>query len=149
MCLRITKNKKNYLQYAERYAPALAELEQRADQFYKLIHKDAEAFTEVMFAYKVPKDDPDRDEILQKALVHATAAPAETARTAVSTLKVIKDLQPIIHSSVMSDFEVAVQMLGAAVRAAIANMKINLQSLKDQTVRKRFEDEIANFEQEI
>ena len=149
MCVRITKDKKNYQQHGDRYVDALERLGRHTSELYSLIQKDAEAFAEVMSAYKISKDSPEREQAIQSGLVCATEVPAKTAEAAVEALRVVKELQTIIHSAVASDFEVAVQMLRSSTHGAIANMRINLKDIKDGHIREKYENAIRSFEQNL
>lgn len=149
MAIRITKDKKNYQQHAERYADALDRLAPYTSALLELIDADAEAFNRVMAAYKIPKDSPDRDAAIQDALIRATEIPSRTANYAADALRVVEELRSMIHPNVASDLQVGLQMLRSSVRGAIANMRINLTDVKDPDVRIRYEDMIVSWEQVI
>src|SRR3989441_7231566 len=61
MAIGITKDKKNYLQYAERYADALDRLAPYRSTLLELVDADSEAYSRVMAAYKLPKGSSERD----------------------------------------------------------------------------------------
>jgi formiminotetrahydrofolate cyclodeaminase len=146
MAIRITKDKKDYQQYASRYFNALDQLSRHTSTLLELIDADSEAFSRVMAAYKLPKNSEDRDHAIQAALLHATETPSRTGSSAVESLKILEELKTIIHANVASDFQVGLQMLRSSLRGAIANMRINLGDLKDSGARSRFEDMIASWE---
>src|SRR5438552_9073057 len=56
MSIRITKEKKDYMQYAERYADALDRLAPYTATLLELVDADSEAYSRVMAAYKLPKE---------------------------------------------------------------------------------------------
>jgi formiminotetrahydrofolate cyclodeaminase len=146
MAIRITKDKKNFVQYAERYADTMDRLAPYTSALMELIDADSEAFNLVMSAYKLPKDSSNRDDAIQKALIRATEIPSRTAHYSAEALRVLEDLRSIIHPNVTSDMQVALQMLRSAVRGAVANMRINLGEVKDADSRIRYEDMITGFE---
>jgi glutamate formiminotransferase / formiminotetrahydrofolate cyclodeaminase len=149
MAIRLTKNKKSFVQHAERYLDALDRLAPYRSALLELIDADAEAFNRVMAAYKISKESPERDTAIQKALIRATEIPSRTANCSAEAMKVLEDLRSIVHPNVASDMQVALTMLRSAIRGAVANMRINLGDVKDSDERLRYEDMIAGFEQAL
>src|SRR5262249_19409635 len=138
MAIGITKGKKNYQEYVQRYTKALDELAQYRKILLELVDADSDAYAQVMAAYKLPKDSPDREKRIQDALVGATSVPSRTAQCAVEALRICEDLRPVIHPNVTSDFEVAVHMLRSAIKGGIANIRINLASIKSLQVHTQY-----------
>jgi formiminotetrahydrofolate cyclodeaminase len=149
MAIRITKEKKNYLQYAERYSDALDRLAPYASTLLELVDADSESFESVLEAFKLPKGSVEREKAVQEGLIRATEIPARTANCASEALKVLEDLRAIIHINVAADLQVGMQMLRSSLRSAIANMRTNLTSVKDAEVRVRYEDLIVGWEQTL
>src|SRR2546422_2140634 len=110
MAIQITKEKKNYQQYAERYAAALDRLSRHSSELLTLVDRDSEAYKRVMAAYKLAKDSPEREAAIQEGLIYATEIPSRTGKSAAEALHVCEDLRSIIHINVASDFEVGIQM---------------------------------------
>ena len=149
MAIRITKDKKNYQQYAERYADALDRLAPYTATFLELVDADSEAYGRVMAAYNLPKDSPERERAIQEGLIRATEIPSRTANCAAETLRILENLRPVIHGNVASDLQVGMQMLRSCLQGAIANMRTNLTDVKDPEVRLRYEDMIVSWEQTL
>jgi len=149
MAIRITKDKKNYAQHAERYNDALDRLAPYAATLLELVDADSEAFGLVLAAYKLPKGSPEREKAVQDGLIRATEIPSRVANCAAEALKVIEDLRAIIHINVATDLQVGMQMLRSSLRGAIANMRTNLAEVKDPESRLRYEDMIAGWEQAL
>jgi glutamate formiminotransferase len=147
MAIGITKDKKDYQQHAERYADALDRLAPYKATLLELIDADSAAYSQVMAAYKLPKNSPERDQAIQAGLIRATEIPSRTANCAAEALRVLEQLRSIIHINVATDLQVGMQMLRTCVRGAIANMRTNLTSVKDPQVRLRYEDMITGWEQ--
>jgi glutamate formiminotransferase/formiminotetrahydrofolate cyclodeaminase len=149
MAIRITKDKKNYQQYADRYSDALDRLTPYTSTLLELIDADSEAYSRVMSAYQLPKDSPERDKAIQAGLIRATEIPSRTANCAAETLRVLEPLRSIIHANVASDLQVGMQMLRSCLRGAIINMRTNLTDIKDPDARARYEDMITVWEQTL
>jgi glutamate formiminotransferase len=149
MAIRITKDKKNYQQYADRYSDALDRLTPYTSTLLELIDADSEAYSRVMSAYQLPKDSPEREKAIQAGLIRATEIPSRTANCAAETLRVLEPLRSIIHANVASDLQVGMQMLRSCLRGAIINMRTNLTDIKDPDARARYEDMITVWEQTL
>lgn len=149
MAIRITKEKKDYRQYSDRYADALDRLAPYASTLLELVDADADSYRSVLEAYKLPKDSAARAKAIQDALIRATEIPSRTASCAAEALKVLEDLRAIVHINVASDLQVGMQMLRSSLRGAIVNMRTNLTAVKDAEVRVRYEDMIVGWEQTL
>ena len=137
MAIRLTKDKKNFTQHADRYFDALDRLAPYRAALLELVDADAEAFNGVMAAYRIPKESHDRDAAIQTALIRATEIPSRTANCSAEALRVLEELRSIIHPNVTSDLHVALTMLRSSIRGAVANMRINLGDVKDPDARLR------------
>src|SRR5262245_56498734 len=113
----------------------------------ELVDADSDAYAQVMAAYKIPKESPEREQAVQDGLIRATEIPARTANCAAEALGVLEPLRPIIHPNVASDLQVGMQMIRSCLRGAIANKSTNLVSVKDPEIRIRYEDMITGWEQ--
>ena len=149
MAIRLTKDKKAFVQHSDRYMDALDRLAPYRSALLELIDADAEAFNRVMAAYKLSKESSEREQAIQDGLIRATEIPSRTANCAAEALGVLEALRSIIHPNVASDMQVAMTMLRSSIRGAVANMRINLADVKDQTTRLRYEDMIVTFEQAL
>lgn len=114
-----------------------------------LITKDAEAYEEAAFAYKLPeetqKEKRDRKEAIEKALKHATEIPLQTARYSYEVLKLAEFLLKDCNPSVITDLGTAALMAQAAVEGAILNVKVNLASIKDKKFKKEINKAVKNL----
>jgi formiminotetrahydrofolate cyclodeaminase len=146
MAVGITKGKKNYQQHFQRYTEALDRLAACSATLLQLVDSDAEAYGQVMAAYKLPKDSPERDEAIQKRLVGATEIPSRTGNSAAEALRICEDMRPLIHPNVASDLEVGIHMLRASLQGAIANIRINLPGIKALDTRSHYEQTASNWE---
>src|SRR5581483_8986230 len=92
MAVRITKEKKNYAQHADRYNDALDRLAPYAATLLELVDADSEAYGLVVAAYKLSKGTPERDKAIQDGLIRATEIPSRVANCAAEALRVLEDL---------------------------------------------------------
>jgi formiminotetrahydrofolate cyclodeaminase len=74
------------------------------------------------------------------ALKQATSVPLDTAQKAREVADIVATLKPITNPNMASDLTVADALARAAIVGALANVEINLSSLKDAT----FADEVRS-----
>jgi formiminotetrahydrofolate cyclodeaminase len=100
------------------------------------IDADAESYNSVMKAYKQAKtatDEKSGEAMIDAALKEATAVPLSVAEKAHEIRQIVKSLDPITNPNMKSDLTTASALASAALTGALANVEINLASLKDQT----------------
>jgi formiminotetrahydrofolate cyclodeaminase len=111
------------------------------DRLRELADVDTEAFDAVMAAYKLPKatdaEKATRSQAIQVALRQATAVPLETVRACAEALQAARTVAAIGNPSAASDAGVAIGLLGAAAQGAALNVRINLDSIKDEDYQAR------------
>jgi glutamate formiminotransferase/formiminotetrahydrofolate cyclodeaminase len=87
-----------------------------------------------MAAYKQAKasgDGASAEGVMDAALKGATSVPMETAQRAREVADIVASLKPITNPNMASDLTVADALARAALVGALANVEINLGSLKD------------------
>ena len=71
--------------------------------------------------------------MIEAALKKATEVPLGVAENAHEIAGIVKGLEPITNPNMKSDLTTAAALAGAALTGALANVEINLASLKDPT----------------
>ena len=126
----------------EKYKSVLPEIQAIQTQTGALLEKlilavdeDAQAFNEVMDAYKLPKADETekalRLDTIQQAMKKAALLPLGVAGDCLEALKLAHRILPIGNANAASDAAVAGLMAYAAIHGALYNVKINLGFIKD------------------
>ncbi len=136
MVANLTTGKKKYEQYQEDIERILAYLEEAIPEINSYIEKDAEAFEPLAEAYKIPKDDPKRAEILEKALLAAAVVPMELAGKLYELIPVMEELEQKGSKMALSDVAVAAAACKAAMEGAVMNVYINTKSLTNPLISK-------------
>jgi formiminotetrahydrofolate cyclodeaminase len=124
------------------------------------IDKDANAYNDVMSAYKLPKDTPEekllRLEAIQDGLKQAASIPFDVAKDAAKLMVLVGKAVKKGNKNAITDGAVAAMMARTAVLSAIYNVKINLKTITDETFVdeiskqvKALEADVANREKEI
>jgi glutamate formiminotransferase/formiminotetrahydrofolate cyclodeaminase len=100
-----------------------------------LVKEDADSYTLVSSAYKLPKETPGqttvRDAAIQAALMKAAEVPLETARVCVAVAKLAAICAQKGNSNAVSDAAVAALLAEASCKGAAYNVRINVSSMKD------------------
>ena len=131
MVASMSRGKKAYLQYEAQLSDAIARLSQLREELKAAIDADAESFNIVMKAYKQAKDAAGGDGIIDAALKQATSVPLSVAEKAREVAAIAEKLGPITNPNMKSDLTTAKALAQAAIQGGLANVEINLESLKD------------------
>jgi formiminotetrahydrofolate cyclodeaminase len=111
--------------------------------------KDAEAYTMVMAAYKLPGETPEdaaaKKESVSNALLGAAEVPLETARACVRVLELAAIVAERGNTNAVSDAGVAALMAEAACKGAVYNVRINVGSLEDKSKGARLVEECGRL----
>ena len=134
MVANLTSGKKKYEQYQEDIERILVYLEEAIRDINSYIEKDADAFGPLAEAYKIPKDDPKRDEIMEKALLAAAVVPMELAGKVHDLIPVLEELEEKGSKLALSDVAVAAVCCRAAMEGAVMNVYINTKSLRNPMI---------------
>jgi len=141
MVASMSRGKKAYVLYERELSEAIARLAELREQLKAAIDADAESFNTVMKAYKEAKASANADGMIDAALKQATCVPLGVAEGAWEVAGIAERLKPITNPNMKSDLTTAVALARAAIQGALANVQINLESMKDvgfaAEVRKR------------
>jgi glutamate formiminotransferase len=131
MVASMSRGKKAYLQYERELSEAIARLSQLREELKAAIDADAESFNVVMKAYKQAKGSADGDKGIEAALKQATSVPLGVAENAREVAGIAEKLGPMTNPNMKSDLTTAKALAQAAIQGALANVEINLESIKD------------------
>ncbi|HSM88339.1 MAG TPA: glutamate formimidoyltransferase [Candidatus Limnocylindrales bacterium] len=131
MVAGMSRGKKAYQQYDQQLSQAIARLSQLREELKAGIDADSESYNQVMAAYKQARASGDGDAVIESALKGATSVPLDTALRAREVGNIVNTLRPITSPNMASDLTVASALASAAIVGALANVEINLGSIKD------------------
>jgi glutamate formiminotransferase / formiminotetrahydrofolate cyclodeaminase len=132
MVAAMSRGKKAYLQYESELSAAIARLTVLREELKAAIDADAESYNSVMRAYKSAREAADGDAIVDAALKEATRVPFGVAERSREVVQLAEKLGPITNPNMKSDLTTAAALARAAVEGALANVEINLASMKDE-----------------
>ena len=131
MVAAMSRGKKAYAQYESELSAAIARLAQLREELKAAVDADAESYNAVMKAYKLARESADGDAIVDAALKQATSVPLGVAERAREVGRLVEKLAPITNPNMKSDLTTASALAQAAIEGALANVEINLASMKD------------------
>lgn len=141
MVCNLTIGKPKFADHETVMREALAEAERLRGEALGLAEDDAEAFSGVMAAYKLPKGTEEekaaRTEAIQRGLVEAAEVPLAIAANAAAVIRVAGRVLDGSNPNVLSDVAVAASSARSALESAALNVDINLASIKDAGQRER------------
>lgn len=107
------------------------EADELRERSLSLAEADADAFRAVGAAYKVPKDDPARAQLIASALAGAARPPADVIEVTVRLVSLAEELVPSGNRNLITDVAAAAAAATAAAVTARVNIEVNLRGLAD------------------
>ena len=132
MVTNLTIGKKKYAEYEEELVACRARLEDLRDQLIDLVDGDAVAFEPLSKAYSIPKDDSNRDQIMEDALYEASVVPMSIMETVLAAAKELEILVEKGSRLAVSDVGVGILFAQAAIEGASLNVYINTKLMKNR-----------------
>jgi formiminotetrahydrofolate cyclodeaminase len=129
----LTVGKKKYADVEDEIRTLMDECKALREELLRQVPADAEGFLPLAKAYGIPKDNPDRDKILEDATKVACAVPVKIMELCCQGLDAVKVFADKGSRLAVSDAGCGAVCLKAALQAASLNVYINTKSLKDRT----------------
>ena len=152
MVANLTVGKAKYADAKEEMEEILITFSDYREAFLKGMDEDANAFHLVMDALSMPRETDDqkidRKEAMQNAFKEASRVPIETARLGMNLFPGIQAVVERGNPNAASDGLVAAMMARNAILAALFNVRINLQSINDESFVTVMRKEVLELEQQ-
>lgn len=145
MVCALTSGKKKYAEFQPEIEALMCELEAMRARAERLIDEDAAAFEPLSKAYSIPKDEPGRDEELEKCLRIAAQPPMEMLRLACKGILLHERLEKIGSVLAISDVGTGVIMFWAAMYGAAMNVRVNTRLMKDRSYAEKLNSEVEQL----
>ncbi len=126
----MSRGKKAYRQYESQLSVAIARLSELREELKVAIDADAESYKVVMTAFRAAKESTDGGAGVNAALKSATSVPLGVAENVTEVARIAKELGPVTSPNMSSDLTTALALARAALESALANVAINLDSIK-------------------
>ncbi len=140
MVSNLTLGKEKYKDVQPRIEQLLRESEKLRAELQDLIQKDTEAYGALSVVYKMPKttdaEKAARTAKMQEALKEACRVPFEIGMKSLDIARLAERAADIGNTAAVSDAGVAVLLAQACAQSAALNVKINVNSIKDDAYNK-------------
>ena len=127
-------------------AVAAAELGNRLSG---LVQRDAQSYTAVAEAYKMPKEPEEaaasRAKAIEAALLGASEVPLETARACADVAELAERTARLGNTNAVSDAGVGALLAEAACKGAAYNVRINVVALESPSAGRHLAEEAASL----
>ncbi len=128
----LTVGKKKYAAVEEEIVALKAKCDALQKELLEQIAADAKGFEPLAKAYGIPKDDPNRDQILEEATVTACRVPVRIMELCCEALEAIRVFAEKGSRLAVSDAGCGAVCVKAALQAASLNVFINTKTLKNR-----------------
>ena len=128
----LTVGKKKYADVEEEIIALKAKCDQLQKDLLEQIAQDAIGFEPLSKAYGIPKDNPDRDKILEEATIVACKVPVKIMELCCESLEAIKVFAEKGSRLAVSDAGCGAVCVKAALQAASLNVFINTKTLRNR-----------------
>ena len=128
----LTVGKKKFADVEDELRDMMAKAQDLRVRLLQCVQKDAIAFEPLSRAYGIPKDDPNRDAILERCLKEAASAPLEIFDLCCTAIELQKEFAEKGSKLVISDAATGVSFCRAALEGAAVNVKVNTRLMKDR-----------------
>ena len=136
MVANLTVGKKKYADVEHEMIIVAEKAESIRQKMLDYIEEDCDAFNEVMDAFKLSKDTDEekshRTNAIQTGLKKAASVPFEIAETAYEIMDLAEFVVLKGNSNAVTDGLISAMTARTAVLAALLNVKINLDTIKDE-----------------
>lgn len=150
MVARLTVGKKKYAAVEAHMWSVIDQADALRANLTLAVEKDSAAFTEVMAAFKLPKDTPEQEAIrnhaIEAATLHASQVPLEVARQAVRVLELALIVVQSGNINALSDGGSGAALARAALTGAGMNVRINAKTLQDRSTASALIEELRHLE---
>jgi len=132
MVASLTVGKKSYASVEPEIKTAMTELQRLQEQLLDMVQADAEGFLPLAEAYRLPKDDPERAQVIETASLTACRAPMTIMELGCRALELTALMAEKGSMMARSDAGCAAVLIKAAVDAAALNVFINTKGLENR-----------------
>ena len=129
----LTVGKNKYAGVEPEIRSLMAECDSLQTALLDQVAADAECFAPLARAYSIPRDDPEREAVLEKATLNACSVPLEIMRLCARAIEMTEAFAQKGSRLALSDAGCAAILCKAALQAASLNVFINTGALRDRT----------------
>ena len=132
MAGNLTLGRKKYAAVEPDIRRMLAKGERIQNRLLELVDEDAQSFEPLSRAYSIPKDDPNRAEVLEKVTVGACQAPLAMMESICEAIELLEEMLEKGSVMLVSDVGCGALCCRAALESAALNVFVNTRTLRDR-----------------
>lgn len=141
----LTVGKKKYADVEAEIIALKAKCDALQTELLDQVPADAEGFEPLAKAYGIPKDDPNRDAVLEEATVTACKVPMHIMELCCESIDCIAEFAAKGSRLAVSDAGCGATICKAALQAASLNVFINTKSLKNREAAESMNEKCLNM----
>ncbi len=135
MVCRLTVGKEKYRESWDEMEKVQTVIIPIKKRLLELVDEDTEAFTDVMKAFRMPKETDEektiRSDMIQVGYKKAISTPLETAENCLEVMESAIPVSLLGNPNSITDAAVGAEMAASGLDGAVLNVRINLGSIKD------------------
>ncbi|MBQ5341932.1 MAG: cyclodeaminase/cyclohydrolase family protein [Oscillospiraceae bacterium] len=139
MVCSLTVGKKKYRDVEEDILKISDELGALSGNLLDCINEDAVAFEPLSRAYSIPKEDPSRQDTMEKCLRDAASVPFRIVELSCQAIPLLEELAKKGSRLAVSDAATGAVICRSAIMGAAANVYVNTSSMVDREYAKALE----------
>ncbi|WP_240924715.1 cyclodeaminase/cyclohydrolase family protein [Megasphaera sp. SW808] len=148
MVANLTLGKKGYEDVARLMESIKEKAQALRARYLAGIAEDAEAFDGVIRAVRLPKDTPNRKDIVQQAFKEAAEIPFSLGKDIFVLVQLAEQTVRYGNKWVITDGAIAAMNARSAMRSAFYSVRVNLQSITDEAYVRNMTEAIQRIERE-
>ncbi|MBE6062403.1 MAG: cyclodeaminase/cyclohydrolase family protein [Clostridium butyricum] len=156
MVYSLTVGKKAYMNLEESEKTLINKFQEESKRFTKksleIMDLDRENFLKLMNSYKMPKNTEEEIELRKKAIrdntIKSMEAPLALARESLKFYDNLKIMNKYGNRMLLSDLSISAILLNSAIESSIINVKVNLNSIKNEEFFEVINNELKNIQEE-
>ena len=145
MVCNLTVGREKYAAVEKKMDDILQEATKIQLRLTELVDDDTRAFNQVMNAFRMSKEDPNRSGAIQNAMIQAAKVPLEVAEYSDKVLDLAYTVAQDGNKNAITDIGVAALFAESAVRGALLNVRINLGSIKDEKIKSEMNERVSEL----
>lgn len=156
MVYSLTVGKKAYMNLEENEKELIDKFQEESRRFTRrsleIMDLDKENFLKLMDSYKLPKNTEEEIELRKKSIrdntIKSMEAPLALARESLEFYDNLKVMNKYGNKMLLSDLGISAILLNSAIESSIINVKVNLNSLRNEEFFDDIDNELENIQKE-
>ena len=137
-----TVGKATYADVEEEMKTLMQKAQALREALLSCVEEDAKAFEPLAEAYALPKDDPQRETVMEACLKDAAEVPMKILRLACDALSLQQEFAKKGSRLMISDAATGAALCRGAIQGAAMNVKVNTRLMKDRSYAEKLNAEV-------